>query len=152
MLVAQSGSINEQVSIVNKSLTLAAQSGAHPTVQTLIVQKNAGSDPVEVTVAHIAAAHSMLVSLDHGPGSVVTLDHVSAVGSSADPGIYATIYVESTVNVLHSRLTQAGFYPGIELTSPVSHAALKFNVIGNRRERPRRRDELERYLPRCHRR
>jgi RTX calcium-binding nonapeptide repeat (4 copies) len=132
VLVAQNGSIDEQVSIVNKSLTLTAQSGFHPLVRFLLIQKSAGDDAVNVTVAHIGVAQSILISLDHGPGSVVTLDHVSAVGSSADPGIYGNIYVKSTVNVLHSTVTQTGFYAGIELMSPVSHADLTYNVIGNR--------------------
>jgi len=131
VLVAQNGSIAEQVNIVNKSLTLRAQTGFTPTLIGASIQ-NTVSGTVSVTVSNIDFAHSVLIYLSAGAGHTITLDHISAVSSGADPGVYGTIYVTSTVNVLNSTFTLGGFYPGIELTSPVATGQdLTYNVIGN---------------------
>jgi hypothetical protein len=129
--VAQSGQIAESVTIANKSLTLSAQTGFQPTLDAGTIQNSSGGATVDVTISDIDFLHSVVASLSQGTGNVVTLDHISAVSSGADPGVYGIIYVESTVNVLHSTFTEGGFYPGIELNSPVSGANLTFNVIGN---------------------
>ena len=131
VLVAQSGTISEQITIRDKSLILTAQTGFNPVIDAGVVVNSSGGATVDVTISDIDFAHSVLVSLSQGTGNVVTLDHISAVSSGADPGVYATVYNESTVNVLHSTFADGGFYPGIELTSPVSHANLTYNVIGN---------------------
>jgi Ca2+-binding RTX toxin-like protein len=133
VLIAQNGLTAEQVNITNKSLTLSAQTGFTPMLNSAVVQNSGGSGLplVNVTVSNIDFAHSVLISLSTGAGHTITLDHISAKSSGADPGVYGTIYVTSTVNVLHSTVTLGGFYPGIELTSPVSHQDLTFNVIGN---------------------
>lgn len=134
VLVAQNGSIAEQANIVNKSLTLTAQTGFTPTLLGASIQNSGGSGlpVVNISVSDIDFAHSVLISLSTGAGHTITLDHISAVSSGADPGVYGTIYVTSTVNVLHSTFSMGGFYPGIELTSPVAIGQdLTYNVIGN---------------------
>jgi Ca2+-binding RTX toxin-like protein len=132
VLVDQDGAISESISITNKSLALVAANGVHPVVESLIIRKDVGDDPVDVTVRGIGDAHSLLVSLSKGPGSTITLDHVSAVGSSADPGVYAVVYVESTISVLHSHVSTTGYYPPIDLTSPNGNGEhLRYDVIGD---------------------
>jgi Ca2+-binding RTX toxin-like protein len=132
VLVAFNGAINEQITIAQKGLTLAAQTSFQPEIHTLVIQKSSGADAVDVTVSHMQVAHSVYISLSMGAGHVITLDHITATGSSAAPGVYGTIYVASTVNVLSSRLNSAGFYPPLLLTSPVAiDQALRWNVIGN---------------------
>jgi Ca2+-binding RTX toxin-like protein len=134
VLVAQNGLTAEQINITNKSLTLTAQTGFAPTLNAAVVQNSGmtGMPLVNVTISNIDFAHSVLISLSTGSGHTITLDHISAVSSGADPGVYGTIYVTSTVNVLHSDFPMGGFHPGIELTSPVAmDQALVYNVIGN---------------------
>jgi hypothetical protein len=132
VLVAQNGHIAESVSITNKSLTLSAQTGFQPTLDAATIQNSSGGATVDVTVSDIGFLHSVVASISQGAGNVLTLDHISAVSSGADPGVYAVVYNESTVNVLHSTFTASGFYPGIEVTSPVSGPSdLTFNVVGN---------------------
>jgi len=132
VLVAQNGHVAESVSIANKSLTLSAQIGFQPVLDGANIQNSSGGATVDVTVSDIGFLHSVVASISQGTGNVLTLDNISAVSSGADPGVYAVVYNESTVNVLHSTFTAAGFYPGIELTSPVSGPSdLTFNVIGN---------------------
>jgi Ca2+-binding RTX toxin-like protein len=134
VLLAQNGLIAEQVNITNKSLTLSAQTGFTPMLNAAVIQNSGGSGLplVNVTISNVDFAHSVLISLSAGAGHTVTLDHISAVSSGADPGVYGTIYVTSTVNVLHSTFPMGGFYPGIELTSPVAIGQdLTYNVIGN---------------------
>ena len=134
VLIAQNGLTAEQVNITNKSLTLTAQTGFTPMLNAAVIQNSGGGGlpVVNVTVSNIDFVHSVLISLSTGAGHTVTLDHISAVSSGADPGVYGTIYVTSTVNVLHSNFPMGGFYPGIELTSPVAIGqALTYNVIGN---------------------
>ena len=91
VLIAQNGFINEQITISNKSLTLKPEAGFAPEVNVLIIQTATGASAIDVLVAHVQAAHTIFVSLANGSGHTVTLDHVTAQSSGADPGIYGTI-------------------------------------------------------------
>ena len=132
VVVAMNGPINEQIAIKDKSLTLRADQYAAPELSGLIIRTDASTGPVDVHVSHIGVAHTIFVELNQGSGHTVTLDHVTAQSSGADPGVYGTIYVASTVSVLDSSITEAGLYPAIDLTAPGGAGALNWNLRGNR--------------------
>ena len=130
--IAQNGFINEQDTITDKSLTLRPAMGFAPQLNGLIVRTMATTDPVDVLVSHVQVAHTLFVQLNSGSGTVVTLDHVTAQSSGADPGMYGIIGVGSTVNVLRSSITMAGYYPGIWLTANNANQEDEdWNVLGN---------------------
>ncbi len=132
VLIDQSGAIHEQVKIVDKSLTLQPEPGIDPVIDQLIVRTLNTTSPVGVLVAHVDVATTLFVQIEGGSGHTVTLDHDTAVSSGADPGIYGTVSYASTINVLHSEVSQGGFYPGIELVSNnANQEALTWNLEGN---------------------
>ncbi|HEY7282350.1 MAG TPA: hypothetical protein VID47_12240, partial [Actinomycetota bacterium] len=132
VLIDESGAIQEQAKIEDKSLTLRTEAGVTAELDSLVVKTLNATSPVTVLVAHVDVANTLFVDIEGASGATVTLDHVSAVSSGGDPGIFGRIFHASTINVLHSQVTQEGFYPGIELFSPsANNEALTWNVEGN---------------------
>jgi hypothetical protein len=132
VLINQSGPVHEQVSIEDKSLTLQPEQGIDPVIDSLKVITLNATGPVVVLVAHVDVANALSVQIGGTSGATVTLDHVTAVSSGASPGIFGKIFHASTINVLHSEVSQTGLYPGIELNAPsANNEALTWNVEGN---------------------
>ncbi len=125
--------INEQVTIADKSLTLAAGPGFSPEILSLILRTtSAATGALGMLVTHVQVSNTLFLQIGGGTGTVATVDHVTAQSSGADPGIYGVVSVGSTITVQNSSVTQAGFYPGIELVANNGNQQnLVWNVIAN---------------------
>jgi RTX calcium-binding nonapeptide repeat (4 copies) len=131
VLVATNNTVVEQVPIKDKSLTLSAQTGFSPTINSLYIQNNVSTPPT-VSLSNLAFTGSVIIEAYNGPGGKYSFDHISAVGSGADPGLYGIIDASSTVNVTRSSFSQSGFYPGIELAgNGAGNPNLTANIVGN---------------------
>ena len=111
-------------------MTLEADTGFSPTIDSAGIQKYSGTDAIVTTVSHLNFAHSVTAILFAGSGHVIAIDHVSAVGNSGSPAISAEATVASTISVSSSLAIETGSYPGISLTSPVLAATSCAHTTG----------------------
>jgi hypothetical protein len=132
VLIDESGFINEQVKVNDKSLTIQPETGFTPQLQSLVFHTVSAVSPVDDEAMNLQVANSIFIEFTGTTGGTATLDHVTAQSSGADPGIYGIISHASTVTIVDSSVTQAGFYPGIELTSPsANNEDLTYTVSDN---------------------
>jgi hypothetical protein len=91
VLIAQSGLINEQDKIIDKSLTLEPEPGHGytPQIEQMIVRTDtSATSPVGVLVSHVQVATTLFVQLESASasGSTMTLDHSPPRARAPTPG------------------------------------------------------------------
>jgi hypothetical protein len=122
--------INESASM-EKSLTLEAAQGYHPTIQGAYADDGAGA-AVDVTVRGIKMTGSAGAGFHNFSGDSFTLDHVTASGGFAgSQAVYDYVTVPASLAIIKSSFTYTGNGVGVLVQASQAGGKVTARLVGN---------------------